>query len=741
MIPNTDDPNVRRIYEALDLFRSRCLSDRKSLVLDDERGSGVWTVTSAQELMDRFVESPDVTKRSFIEKLTDQLVGASSPAVQLLTELTWLHVVISNFYKPNTKRRIIAEVAGVGGGAEVPEGLADSALEAGLASTGTSFVTRRPNQLWLLVRFAHGWVAGSESDNQELLADPWKFREFVYGLDGIADQTERNALLHLIHPATFEDCVSQYYKADIAEAFARPEEVGDNIDRTLFAIRERLSDEYGNGFNYYVPPIVALWKHSAPELHPSEALPEPDDAPIDVFVERRAWLVRGAGGERVPAWLQRGLCAIYFEDSFPFAVEPGVSREELRKLAENAGTDTSAGGFSNELGQVWRFVNSIEVGDFVVTVNAQEIYLGVVNSPARSVGDRARSEIVRSVEWLNADRPVMRGNISPTIYSKLKTLLTLSNITSVIDELELWAAGQFPQSAAVAAKIDVADLPSADAALSAKTLFPVAWLDEIIELLIEKKQIVLYGPPGTSKTFLAQELADHITANGGEVELVQFHPSYAYEDFFEGYRPVGSGTSVGFEVKPGPFKRIAMAAADAPTKPHVLIIDEINRANLAKGFGEMYFLLEYRNRPIALQYSDNEFTMPPNLYIIGTMNTADRSIALVDAAMRRRFYFIEMSPSASPVRELLASWLDANRLADLPARLLNELNARIGDPDAAIGPSYFMTDKIQQPGQLQRIWTHAIMPVLRERYFGMSASTLDKFTFEAIQAAISTGSP
>ena len=93
-----------------------------------------------------------------------------------------------------------------------------------------------------------------------------------------------------------------------------------------------------------------------------------------------------------------------------------------------------------------------------------------------------------------------------------------------------------------------------------------------------------------------------------------------------------------------------------------------------------------------------------------------------------------------PVAVADARWLQANHFTDLPARLLNELNARIGDPDAAIGPSYFMTDKIQQPGQLQRIWTHAIMPVLRERFFGMSASTLDKFTFEAVWAAISTGS-
>jgi AAA domain (dynein-related subfamily)/McrBC 5-methylcytosine restriction system component len=255
----------------------------------------------------------------------------------------------------------------------------------------------------------------------------------------------------------------------------------------------------------------------------------------------------------------------------------------------------------------------------------QEIYLGVIASGPRSVGDRARRETVRSVEWLNADHPVPRGDLSPTVYSKLKTLLTLSNITSVVDELELWAAGRFPARGettivGTTAAPTVA-LRRADSQLAKNTLFQTKWLNDVIDLMAEKRQLVLYGPPGTGKTFFAQELADHLTAQGGETELVQFHPSYAYEDFFEGYRLVGSGTAVGFEVKPGPLKKLADVARADPANPYLLIVDEINRANLAKVFGELYFLLEYRDRTITLQYSDEEFTLPTNLYVIGTMNT------------------------------------------------------------------------------------------------------------------------
>jgi 5-methylcytosine-specific restriction protein B len=222
-------------------------------------------------------------------------------------------------------------------------------------------------------------------------------------------------------------------------------------------------------------------------------------------------------------------------------------------------------------------------------------------------------------------------------------------------------------------------------------------LVKIADLLWERKQIILYGPPGTGKTYLARELARHLTDDGA-VKLVQFHPSYTYEDFFEGFRPEpgGSGTLT-FTLRAGPFRDFAEVAADNPTTAYILIIDEINRANLAKVFGELYFLLEYRDESISLQYSpDKEFTLPQNLFIIGTMNTADRSIARIDAAMRRRFAFVELDPRIPPVQGLLSRWLDKRQLSMVADLLLDELNRRIADSDAAIGPSYLMDERIYQ---------------------------------------------
>ena len=213
-------------------------------------------------------------------------------------------------------------------------------------------------------------------------------------------------------------------------------------------------------------------------------------------------------------------------------------------------------------------------------------------------------------------------------------------------------------------------------------------LQEIAELLEENRQLVLYGPPGTGKTYLAKHLAAELAGDTTDerVKLVQFHPSYAYEDFFEGFRPDKTDEGqVSFKLVAGPLRRIAEEAAKPgnESKPYFLIIDEMNRANLAKVFGELYFLLEYRDDRIYLQYSPNEpFTLPDNLYIIGTMNTADRSIAMMDAAIRRRFSFIELHPKTEPVKGSLLRFLQARDLDTTPALLLDALERR----DRRVGP-------------------------------------------------------
>ena len=251
-----------------------------------------------------------------------------------------------------------------------------------------------------------------------------------------------------------------------------------------------------------------------------------------------------------------------------------------------------------------------------------------------------------------------------------------------------------------------------------------SFLEEIEQLLAEKRQVIFQGPPGTGKTYMARALA-RVLAGGdadadNRVTLVQFHPSYAYEDFVQGFRPKPSDAGqVGFTLRDGPLLRAAERARQDPEAKHYLIIDEINRGNLAAVFGELYFLLEYRGEKMKLQYSpDEDFSLPKNLFIIGTMNTADRSIALVDLALRRRFYFVEFRPDKDPIQGVLRQWLQKNAPSvawvDGVVKRANEL---LKDSDAALGPSYFMQDNLTED-KVALIWKHSVLPYIEERLYG-----------------------
>lgn len=275
------------------------------------------------------------------------------------------------------------------------------------------------------------------------------------------------------------------------------------------------------------------------------------------------------------------------------------------------------------------------------------------------------------------------------------------------------------------------DMPEVTEGVAGSLHVPREWLQEIVDLLNERRQVVFYGPPGTGKTLIAQRLGELAAVAGGSFELIQFHPAYSYEDFFEGFRPqaVETGTGVSYALRHGPLRRAATRAIAEPTKPHVLVIDELNRGNVAKIFGELFFLLEYRDRAIPLQYSPEEhFALPKNLFFIGTMNTADRSIALVDSALRRRFYFVPFLPTEPPLVRVLEKWLTAEGLDAEPALILRRLNEAIGAQEFSIGPSYFMAARGPNGIDLDRVWRFAIKPLLEEHYYGTGRS-VDEFSF------------
>ncbi len=248
--------------------------------------------------------------------------------------------------------------------------------------------------------------------------------------------------------------------------------------------------------------------------------------------------------------------------------------------------------------------------------------------------------------------------------------------------------------------------------------------DTLVELIRVKKNVILQGAPGVGKTFAAKRLAYSMMGvkDQERVMMVQFHQSYTYEDFIEGFRP--SSTSNGFEIKKGSFYNFCKKAADDLENEYFFIIDEINRGNLSKIFGELFMLIENDKRGNALQllYSDEKFFVPANVYIIGMMNTADRSLAMLDYALRRRFAFFEMKPGFDSDGFHEYRMALGNSKFDRLIDCVEKLNTVIEADDSlgegcCIGHSYFCNLKTVTDKALSNIVEYEMVPLLKEYWY------------------------
>ena len=246
------------------------------------------------------------------------------------------------------------------------------------------------------------------------------------------------------------------------------------------------------------------------------------------------------------------------------------------------------------------------------------------------------------------------------------------------------------------------------------------------ENIVNASSTILYGPPGTGKTYIVREKSAEICGASREtypdlvekdrIAFITFHQSYAYEDFVEGIRPVTDDGKVAYEIRKGIFREMCERAESDPDNRYVLVIDEINRANISKVFGELITLLEPDKRldaeneiRVTLPYSGDTFGVPKNLYLIGTMNTADRSIALLDTALRRRFEFVEMMPKP----EILPN-VAGVKLAEM-LRRLNQRVETLFDRDHTIGHAFFMN--VATLEELDAVFRRKVIPLLQEYFY------------------------
>jgi len=709
-------------------------------ILDGGLGTGrsviephvaAWLPDLAADTRRRIVDNPDEGSGTFLDKLKAQLDGAPRATYLLTAELLYVQVApLSNVTADTKLRRIRSVLSWLQPPAQLPPDL-DAAIGApGVFNGGVGFNVQIWRQMGWLLSFVEHWWHQPDADRTTALRDPWAFREIVAAMP--TDQPGiRNALLYLAFPGTFFPIVNQDHKRAIRNAFASAIDgaTGNDpvsIDRDLEAIRAHHRAEVSGEIDYYIEPFGSQWQKPSDE-------------------GERAWLVRPrlAGAKLVTRWRQEGfvsLAATHLGE-----VPPGADRQQVRAAVEEGYQHLDYAQRLALATEYHAFLTGMKVDDLITTIVDDHLHVGVITGDPQ-YGSDPDARLQRAVAWSPAP-PVTIAELPAPLAAQLAHQGTVVDLTRaytpiaqlIRTESDTVDDSVLPEPAPV--------IPSGPPVLRAATLelaaslhTEIAWLQRIIDLLTDRQQIVFYGPPGTGKTYIAQALAGHLT-EADAVRLVQFHPSYSYEDFFEGYRPTqGSDGSVGFALHPGPMRALASDAEADPTRTYILIIDEINRGNLAKVFGELYFLLEYRRNPIRLQYSPGEsFTLPENVFLIGTMNTADRSIASLDAAMRRRFAFVELHPDEPPVRDLLPRWLAARgQEGDDRGELLTALNAEIGteDRDYQLGPSYLMTPDAERPGGQERIWEHSILPLLEEHYYGRITrrQVHDRFGLAAIRA-------
>lgn len=391
--------------------------------------------------------------------------------------------------------------------------------------------------------------------------------------------------------------------------------------------------------------------------------------------------------------------------------------------------------FKNDAHATWQFVNEMKPGDIIFAKKGmhQIIGRGIVSSDYEYDENRESYKNIRRVKWTH------KGEWEHPGQAVMKTLTDITAYTDYVEKLKSIFESEIEDD--VEEPVEV-DLKPYDADMFLEEVYmDKTKYDTLVALVKKKKNVILQGAPGVGKTFAAKRLAYSIMGvkDPSRVMMVQFHQSYSYEDFIMGFRPTQEG---GFELKRGAFYDFCKSAEeDDEDTPYFFIIDEINRGNLSKIFGELFMLIESDKRGIELKllYADEKFSVPKNVYIIGMMNTADRSLAMMDYALRRRFAFFNLEPGFNTrgfraYRDSLQSE-KFNRLIDR----VEALNADIAKDESlgegfCIGHSFFCELKETSDRTLSGIIEFELAPLLKEYWF--DEPTKAKNWIEDLRSAI-----
>lgn len=366
----------------------------------------------------------------------------------------------------------------------------------------------------------------------------------------------------------------------------------------------------------------------------------------------------------------------------------------------------------------WQFVNEMKVGDvfFAKKGSHQLVGRGIVTSEYEFDGDRSDEyKNIRQVNWTHCGEWEHPGKAA------IKTLTDVTPYTDYVEQLNALFEDESEE--------DVEEVELSYPIYTKGNFLSEVYMSEeeyrkLVGVLRIKKNIILQGAPGVGKTFVAKRLAFSMMGvkDVDRVMMVQFHQSYSYEDFIMGFRP----STEGFELKRGAFYNFCKKAEIDEDNDYFFIIDEINRGNLSKIFGELFMLIENDKRGVSLQllYSDEKFSVPKNIYIIGMMNTADRSLAMLDYALRRRFAFFELKPGFTTEGFRAYRMYLENEKFDKLTACVERLNNEISNDESlgegfCIGHSYFcnLAPETIDDQVLYGIVEYELIPLLKEYWF------------------------